>query len=303
MSFIHLCKTLKNGVFKKKKNPSLIFYAPCTKENIAHLFQVPLMMANISPPSSIVKVGGASQPMLAHARASTAVDAHSKVSNGAGASGAATSCRPAGNQSDPEVGRPPEELFDSEDDDDDDDDDASSVATTTEAPSPEPESNGLNSSFRIYAATAETFSNGDAGGDLCKGAVVNVIVTTNQTLADGNDGDGEGDAMLNLPTNPQRGRLEEIPKGWLRKIIPSSKPSHPPKVVYYSSVGKRFSSQEEIDQYFSRLGQTVKPGLFNFEPPRLVDEDEDEDDEDQDMEDTQTFSGVRQKQPLLTLMS
>jgi hypothetical protein len=40
--------------------------------------------------------------------------------------------------------------------------------------------------------------------------------------------------------------------------------------------------------------------LFNFEPPRLVDEDDDDDEDDQEMEDLQSFgSGLSQKQQLL----
>jgi hypothetical protein len=38
------------------------------------------------------------------------------------------------------------------------------------------------------------------------------------------------------------------------------------RVFYYNTMGKKFSNAEEINQYFSRLGQLVKPGLFNFEP-------------------------------------
>ena len=85
---------------------------------------------------------------------------------------------------------------------------------------------------------------------------------------------------LNLPSNPDRGQLQEIPRGWIRKIIPTSDQQ---KVYYYNPTGKRFGSQDEIDQHFVRLGQTVMPGLFNFEPPKLVDEDEDDDyDDDED---------------------
>ena len=119
---------------------------------------------------------------------------------------------------------------------------------------------------------------------------------------DDNDGDDEADtnAALNLPSNPQRGQLQEIPRGWLRKIITTGKTANQPKVYYYNTMGKKFSSQEEIDAYFSRLGQTVRPGLFNFEPPKLVDEDDDDEEEDQDMEDVQTFgNGIQPKQQLL----
>ena len=70
-------------------------------------------------------------------------------------------------------------------------------------------------------------------------------------------------------------------------------------------MGKKFSSQDEINQYFSRLGQTVRPGLFNFDPPKLVDEDDDDDDEeDDDMQENvqqqKSFgNGLQQKQTLL----
>ena len=122
------------------------------------------------------------------------------------------------------------------------------------------------------------------------------------TTSEEDDADINGDnndATLNLPTIPQRGQLQEIPKGWLRKIITTGKTSNQPKVFYYNRVGKKFSCQEEIDQFFSRLGQTVLPGLFNFEPPRLVDEDDDDDDDDQEMEDHSNFSSLQQKQQLL----
>ena len=68
-------------------------------------------------------------------------------------------------------------------------------------------------------------------------------------------------------------------------------------------MGKKFSSQEEINQYFSRLGQTVRPGLFNFDPPKLVDEDDDEEEEEDDLQENvqqQSFgNGLQQKQTLL----
>ena len=81
-----------------------------------------------------------------------------------------------------------------------------------------------------------------------------------------------------LPSNPARGQLQQIPKGWIRKIIPTV--SGHDKVFYYNPSGKKFSTRVEVDQYFGRLGQTVFPGLFNFEPPKSADEDEEmEDDE------------------------
>jgi hypothetical protein len=193
-------------------------------------------------------------------------------------------------QNSQDLSGPPEELFDSEDDED-----ASSVATTTEAPSPEPEMNGDNK-FSIYASS-DRFGN---DSDVTKTSLVNVIVTTNRVVSEDDDAEADNnDATLNLPTNPQRGQLQEIPKGWLRKIITTGKTENQPKVFYYNRVGKKFSCQEEIDQYFSRLGQTVLPGLFNFEPPKLVDEDEDDEEEDQEMEDRSAFGSLQQKQQLL----
>jgi hypothetical protein len=88
---------------------------------------------------------------------------------------------------------------------------------------------------------------------------------------------------LDLPSNPDRGQLQVIPRGWIRKIIPTS--SGLQKVFYYNPTGKRFGGQDEIDQHFVRLGQTVMPGLFNFEPPKLVDEDDDDYEDDEDDED------------------
>jgi hypothetical protein len=73
-------------------------------------------------------------------------------------------------------------------------------------------------------------------------------------------------SSLNLPSNPPRGLLQEIPKGWLRKLVNTVKGT---RVFYYNTMGKKFSTAEEINQYFLRLGQSVKPGLFNFEPDKV----------------------------------
>jgi hypothetical protein len=225
-----------------------------------------------------------------------ALNEHQKSTNGVGtitASIISSSFLPSRCQNDQELSCPPDELFDSEDDED-----ASSVATTTEAPSPEPSPNGQNN-FTIFASDA--YNDGKGTNDVCKASVVKVIVTSNQPpMSEEDDADADTNASLNLPSNPQRGQLQEIPRGWLRKIITTGKTANQPKVFYYNTMGKKFSSQEEIGQYFSRLGQTVRPGLFNFEPPRLVDEDDDDDEDDQEMEDLQSFgSGLPQKQQLL----
>ena len=75
---------------------------------------------------------------------------------------------------------------------------------------------------------------------------------------------------LNLPSNPHRGQLQEIPRGWLRKVVTTGKARGQQKVFYYNTMGKKFSSKEDVEQYFGRLGQTVKPGLFNFDPPAVA---------------------------------
>jgi hypothetical protein len=78
------------------------------------------------------------------------------------------------------------------------------------------------------------------------------------------DDDDEASLSLSLPKNPPRGQLQQIPAGWLRKSVPAPG-SGRNKIFYFNPVGKRFSSQTEINQYFARLGQSVKPGLFDFD--------------------------------------
>jgi hypothetical protein len=70
------------------------------------------------------------------------------------------------------------------------------------------------------------------------------------------------DPALNLPSNPPRGVLQEIPRGWIRKQVTTCKG---PRIFYYNTMGKKFSNIEEVRQYFQRLGQSVTPGLFNFD--------------------------------------
>merc|ERR1712062_826962 len=91
-----------------------------------------------------------------------------------------------------------------------------------------------------------------------------------------------------LPSNRFHGQLTSIPKGWLRKVVTTSKGFQ--QVFYYNPVGKRFSCQEEIDQSFARLGYSVPVSLFNFELPKLVDEEDEEDDVD-DFETTSSVTG------------
>jgi len=50
----------------------------------------------------------------------------------------------------------------------------------------------------------------------------------------------------------------EIPKGWTRKVITTSQLPGYQKIFYYNTNGKKFSSVNEIQHYFSRLGKTVK---------------------------------------------
>lgn len=108
--------------------------------------------------------------------------------------------------------------------------------------------------------------------------------------------------MPTLPSNRFHGQLTSIPKGWLRKVVTTSKGFQ--KVFYYNPVGKRFSSQEEIDQYFARLGYSVPMSLFNFELPKLVDEDDDEDDDDPDgLDDLDEASTVNNKTMVVKVTS
>ena len=71
-----------------------------------------------------------------------------------------------------------------------------------------------------------------------------------------------------LPSNQFHGQLLAIPNGWLRKVVSTGTGSQQQqKVFYYNPVGKKFSNQDEIDQYFAKLGYSVGLSLFNFDPP------------------------------------
>ena len=93
-----------------------------------------------------------------------------------------------------------------------------------------------------------------------------------------NDDDNESETSSNaaaslLPSNQFHGQLLAIPNGWLRKVVLTGDAvqggTQQQKVFYYNPVGKRFSNQDEIDQYFAKLGYSVGSTLFNFEPPVL----------------------------------
>ena len=161
---------------------------------------------------------------------------------------------------------PPADLFDSEDGD------ALSVATTTETPTPPPSLNGDPILSNLNATKSPPPNDFNQSGE--KVVVLPQPVLDNQDQPDGHEADTE--VSDTLPSNRFHGQLTSIPKGWLRKVVTTAKGFQ--KVFYYNPVGKRFSCQEEIDQYFARLGYSVPMSLFNFELPKLVDEEEDEDD-------------------------
>ena len=103
--------------------------------------------------------------------------------------------------------------------------------------------------------------------------------------------------------------LFQMPRGWVRKIVTSGTgASLQRNVCYLSPAGQRFSSLEEVQRHF---GQAVMPGVFNFDPPQLVDEDDDDDDDggDDDGEDDEencsstTLQQQPPKQPLAAPMS
>lgn len=176
---------------------------------------------------------------------------------------------------------PPADLFDSEDGD------ALSVATTTETPTPPPSLNGDRDQVAAHKSQPLL---GMMGGSISLNEEKVVVVQQPPQLcppSGDDDEDEEDEAVLPfsntaslLPSNRFHGQLTSIPKGWLRKVVTMSKGFQ--KVFYYNPVGKRFSSQAEIDQYFARLGYSVPMSLFNFELPKLVDEDEEQDDMEED---------------------
>ena len=183
--------------------------------------------------------------------------------------------------------QPPADLFDSEDGD------ALSVATTTETPTPPPSLNGDT------VAAIKSLPDKDTQQLLLTSLDPNITNTATKVVViqqppqlcpppseedDETDID-TADTLSNtaslLPSNRFHGQLTSIPKGWLRKVVTTSKGFQ--QVFYYNPVGKRFSCQEEIDQYFARLGYSVPISLFNFELPKLVDEDEEDEEEEDDL--------------------
>lgn len=151
---------------------------------------------------------------------------------------------------------PPDDLFDSEDDN------ASSVATTTEAPSPTSLDYDLNDYTLISSDSSFSFNRRFADSSAYLTSVSNTLPDFMEENSEDND-EASSNGSLNLPSNPPRGQLQEIPRGWIRKIITTAQLPGFQKVFYYNNAGKKFSNQEEIDQYFARLGQTVKVVFHN----------------------------------------
>ena len=172
---------------------------------------------------------------------------------------------------------PPDELFDSEDGD------ASSVATPT---SENHATSAVKSLPSIKSITDKNNvddsigivdeDDGEEGNDesppplmACYFESSNVSTSLVSSHMESSDAINVRNSSLNLPSNPPRGLLEEIPRGWVRKLVTTGKG---PRVFYYNTMGKKFSSSEEINQYFFRLGQLVKTGLFNFDPSKFNEE-------------------------------
>jgi len=161
---------------------------------------------------------------------------------------------------DSDLSCPPEEIFDSEDGGD----------TTTNDTDVENTSASAVKSLPTISSSAD--KNNLAG--LSEPSEVDGLSEVNAFFDAGLDSNHVelpelSRAPLNLPTNRPRGVLLEIPRGWVRKLVTTGKG---PRVFYYNTMGKKFSNPDEINQYFLRLGQSVKPGLFNFEPSKSSEE-------------------------------
>lgn len=159
---------------------------------------------------------------------------------------------------DSDLSCPPDEIFDSEDGGDatnnDNDFENASASAVKSLP-------GVSSSADKNSLNSLSESN-----DLSDvNTFFDVSIESNNTELT-----GVSRTPLNLPTNRPRGILLEIPRGWVRKLVTTGKG---PRVFYYNTMGKKFSCKEDVDQYFGRLGQTVKPGLFNFEPPKISEDE------------------------------
>ena len=150
-----------------------------------------------------------------------------------------------------EMSCPPEEIFESEDGDAANDANNLTTSAVKSLPS--------ISSITDKANDVQGILRNDPSGSDVN--VMLMFATPNVETSD-----AAQNSSLNLPTNLPRGALQEIPRGWVRKLVTTGKG---PKIFYYNTMGKKFSNADEINQYFLRLGQSVKPGLFNFEPSKF----------------------------------
>jgi len=84
--------------------------------------------------------------------------------------------------------------------------------------------------------------------------------------------------------------LTSVPPGWTRRVLIEQ---GYPCAKYFSPLGKRFSSFEEISLYFNRMNYTVPKHLFKF----TVDEDSESEDDLDDSEDdeSESFCAKRRK--------
>jgi hypothetical protein len=73
------------------------------------------------------------------------------------------------------------------------------------------------------------------------------------------------DPPMPLPPKPPKRKVTSIPDGWVRKPVWFEREY---RVLYYNRSGKKFSSQSEVAEYFSRLGRDVDVNLFDFLPTR-----------------------------------
>ena len=59
----------------------------------------------------------------------------------------------------------------------------------------------------------------------------------------------------------QRKPLMAVPDGWRRKPVLTR---NQVVIFYYNPSGKKFGNKEDVEEYFSRLGYAVQPGVFDF---------------------------------------
>ena len=114
----------------------------------------------------------------------------------------------------------------------------------------------------------------DATGSEAQGSVATEDGAAQQTSSSAEDQGSKSTTLLITATLDPRTvaapqyqkRIDRLPSGWIRKVVQPDIRGGDPVVLYFSSLGKKFSSAAEIEQHYNRLGYAVATtDIFNFD--------------------------------------